>query len=149
MEFVAGGGLMSSFGGLMDDFIDLGGFPELIAVVMMCAAIAAFMSTSDSMVISFSSVIAVDLYQNFAWNQFRWGSEDGSIMLGGTTLSLAKQTIYVSKFVSFFTITFALFWAFVGTLPPFRPLDPCLGSIDQLDMCIYFYIYISMKLSYD
>ena len=31
----------------MDDLIELGGFPELIAVIMMLCAVAAFMSTAD------------------------------------------------------------------------------------------------------
>ena len=70
-------GIASPFAGTMEDLINLGGFPELIAVIMMCGAVAAFMSTADSLVIGWSSVVSVDIFQNILWQKLRWGDDEG------------------------------------------------------------------------
>jgi len=49
----------------MGEFIKIGGFPAVIAVMFMCSAIAAFMSTSDSIVLAISNNITVDLLKNW------------------------------------------------------------------------------------
>jgi Na+/proline symporter len=104
------GGLspVSPFAGLMDDLIDKGGFSEMLSTVMMCAAIAAFMSTADSLCIAFSSQLSIDVFQNIAWRKLKWGDATGTIKLGQTSVTLGDQTIYFSKLASFILITVSL-----------------------------------------
>eukprot|EP01050_Picozoa_sp_SAG11_P001397 SAG11_NODE_60_length_19094_cov_26.549566_12_plen_689_part_00 len=103
--------IVSTFGGILDDLMDLGGFAEAVSVVLACAAVAAFMSTADSYVIACSSQLAVDIYQNILYRRIGWGDSDGNTVLGGVTLSLQTQAIVVSKILSFFIITFCIYWA--------------------------------------
>merc|ERR1712072_746695 len=50
---------------MMGVMFKMGGFAAVIAVMFMCSAIAAFMSTSDSIVLAISNTITVDILKNW------------------------------------------------------------------------------------
>ena len=100
--------IVSTFGGLLADMIDVGGLTETVASIMMCGAVSSMLSTADSMVIATSTMFAVDGYQNLFWSKFRWGDKDGTVQFGGKNLSVGDQTIYFSKVISFVMIVIAL-----------------------------------------
>jgi Na+/proline symporter len=58
------GGAFAAVTGVM---IDKGGFPELVAVVAACSALAAIMSTADSTIIGANNLLTVEWVKNFLW----------------------------------------------------------------------------------
>ena len=100
--------IVSTFGGLVADMIDVGGLAETVASIMMCGAVSSMLSTADSMVIATSTMFAVDGYQNLFWSKFRWGDKDGNVQFAGRNMSLGDQTIFFSKVISFVVIVIAL-----------------------------------------
>jgi hypothetical protein len=104
----------------------MGGVTEVVGLVMMCAAIAAFMSTADSLVIALSTILAVDVYQHLFWRNFKWGDEDGTVMVGSSPVTLGRQAVVLSKVTS----ALILWMAVNSALAPACVSDPmgCLGQ---------------------
>merc|ERR1740121_2546115 len=54
-----------AFGMILKDFNNRGGFDQFVATVACCGAVAAFMSTADSSVISATTCMATEFLQNW------------------------------------------------------------------------------------
>jgi len=62
----------SAFGVLLSDMMNKGGFPEAVAVLASCSAIAAIMSTTDSAIIGVTNVLSRDFLNNWLFRSDFW-----------------------------------------------------------------------------
>lgn len=66
----------SPFSAILEELMDLGGFPMAAAIILQCSALAAIMSTTDSILISISQIITTEvvypLKPQASPNQVNW-----------------------------------------------------------------------------
>jgi Na+/proline symporter len=75
------------FSTLLSEFMNRGGFPEFVAVIASCSAIAAIMSTADSAIIGVTNVLSMDFMKNW-------------LFINNPNLDTPKFMSYFSKITS-------------------------------------------------
>lgn len=84
----------SAFAVVTGEMIDHGGFSELVAVVASCSALAAIMSTADSVIIGANNLLTVEWVKNFGWRkatavQLGWVSRAITLVFAVAALELS------------------------------------------------------------
>lgn len=85
----------SPFVTILNILMSLKGFPEVAAIMLYCAALAAVMSTTDSVLISMSQIVTSDILYpmrpNSTPQQVAWMGRGVSVVISALSLILAMS----------------------------------------------------------